>query len=92
MQTNDDGTKTAAFNCKFYVPDDIGEVVEYGMIATSSKGSMKIKAEKASDRGEYCIKVSAKVVPSITGVAYLTYKTAGGELVTIYSNEVIQTL
>lgn len=89
MQTNNDGTRTAAFNCKFYVPDGTYEVVEYGMIATSSKGSMKIKAGTASGRGEYCIKISSKEVKSISGQAYLTYRTSEGKFETIYSTTTV---
>lgn len=90
-----DTKKTAAFNCKFFLPAGC-TVVEYGLTATSSTGkSMKIKAEAASARGEYCIKVSmAKTSPvtSVEGVAYLTYKDAENYLHTIYSTPVTQNL
>ena len=89
--TSTNEKKTATFNCKFYVPDDC-EVVEYGLIATSTKGSKKIKGETASKRGEYCILVSMaknSEVNTVDGVAYLTYKT-GGKLETIYSTTVPQ--
>ena len=90
-----DTKKTAAFNCKFFLPAGC-TVVEYGLTATSSTGkSMKIKAEAASARGEYCVKVSmAKTSPvtSVEGVAYLTYKDAENYLHTIYSTPVTQNL
>ncbi|MDD6673346.1 MAG: hypothetical protein PUE46_05065, partial [Eubacteriales bacterium] len=90
-----DTKKTAAFNCKFFLPAGC-TVVEYGLTATSSTGkSIKIKAEAASARGEYCVKVSmAKTSPvtSVEGVAYLTYKDAENYLHTIYSTPVTQNL
>lgn len=90
-----DTKKTAAFNCKFFLPAGC-TVVEYGLTATSSTGkSMKIKAEAASARGEYCVKVSMAKTSSVTsveGVAYLTYKTAEGTFKTIYSTPVTQNL
>ena len=90
-----DTKKTAAFNCKFFLPAGC-TVVEYGLTATSSTGkSMKIKAETASARGEYCVKVSmakTSTVTSVEGVAYLTYRTAEGTLETIYSTPVTQNL
>ena len=90
-----DTKKTAAFNCKFFLPADC-KVVEYGLTATSSTGkSIKIKAETASARGEYCVKVSmanTSTVTSVDGVAYLTYRTAEGTLETIHSTTVTQNL
>ena len=90
-----DTKKTAAFNCKFFLPAGC-TVVEYGLTATSSTGkSMKIKAETASARGEYCVKVSMAKTSSVTsveGVAYLTYKDAENYLHTIYSTPVTQNL
>ena len=90
-----DTKKTAAFNCKFFLPADC-KVVEYGLTATSSTGkSIKIKAETASARGEYCVKVSmanTSTVTSVDGVAYLTYRTAEGTFETIYSTPVTQNL
>ena len=87
--------KTAAFNCKFFLPEGC-TVVEYGLTATSSTGkSIKIKAETASARGEYCVKVSmanTSTVTSVDGVAYLTYKDAYNNLHTIYSTTVTQNL
>ena len=90
-----DTKKTAAFNCKFFLPSDC-KVVEYGLTATSSTGiSMKIKGEKASARGEYCVKATMdkkSPVTSVEGVAYLTYKDAKNNLHTIYSTSVTQNL
>ena len=90
-----DTKKTAAFNCKFFLPAGC-TVVEYGLTATSSTGkSMKIKAEAASARGEYCVKVSmdkTSTVTSVEGVAYLTYKDADNNLQTIHSTPVTQNL
>ena len=87
--------KTAAFNCKFFLPEGC-TVVEYGLTATSSTGkSMKIKGETASARGEYCVKVSMPKTSTVTfveGVAYLTYKDAYNNLHTIYSTTVTQNL
>ena len=90
-----DTKKTAAFNCKFFLPAGC-TVVEYGLTATSSTGkSMKIKGETASARGEYCVKASmnnTSPVTSVEGVAYLTYKDAKNNLHTIYSTSVTQNL
>ena len=90
-----DTKKTAAFNCKFFLPAGC-TVVEYGLTATSSTGkSIKIKAEAASARGEYCVKVSmdkTSTVTSVEGVAYLTYKDADNNLQTIHSTPVTQNL
>lgn len=90
-----DTKKTAAFNCKFFLPSDC-KVVEYGLTATSSTGmSMKIKGEKASARGEYCVKATmnkTSPVTSVEGVAYLTYKDKDNNLHTIYSTTVTQNL
>ena len=90
-----DTKKTAAFNCKFFLPAGC-TVVEYGLTATSSTGkSIKIKAEAASARGEYCVKVSmanTSPVTSVEGVAYLTYKDAENKLHTIHSTSVTQNL
>ncbi len=90
-----DTKKTAAFNCKFFLPAGC-TVVEYGLTATSSTGkSIKIKAEAASARGEYCVKVSmdkTSTVTSVEGVAYLTYMDADNNLQTIHSTSVTQNL
>ena len=84
------GKKTVAFNCKFYVPEGC-EVVEYGMIATYATGTKKIKAEKASSRNEFTIKVNSATLTEVIGEAYLTYRDAENNLVTIYSTQVRQT-
>lgn len=84
-----DTQTTYAFNCKLYVPADC-TVVEYGLIGTAGGVSKKIRAEKASDRGEFTVKITASGLSSMSGKAYLTYKTADGDLVTIYSTTVTQ--
>lgn len=87
--TSTDTQTTYAFNCKLYVPADC-TVVEYGLIGTAGGVSKKIRAEKASDRGEFTVKITASGLSSMSGKAYLTYKTADGDLVTIYSTTVTQ--
>lgn len=92
--TSTDEYKDVAFNCKYFVPDDC-TVIEYGLIASSEKGIEKIEGEKSSSRGEYCIKVTMAITSSVSlvyGQAYLTYKAADGELVTIYSSQVSQSV
>lgn len=86
--TSTDTQTTYAFNCKLYVPADC-TVVEYGLIGTAGGVSKKIRAEKASDRGEFTVKITASGLSSMSGKAYLTYKTASG-FETIYSTTVTQ--
>lgn len=87
--TSTDTATTYAFNCKFFVPDGC-TVVEYGLIGTAGGVSKKIKGEKSSDRGEFTVKITASGLSSMNGQAYLTYRTSGGELKTIYSTTVTQ--
>ena len=84
--------KTFAFNCKLYLPEGC-TLVECGLIATSEKGVYKSKVETVSPRGEFTAKVNTALdstVTSVKGKAYLTYRDADDQLVTIYSNEVVQ--
>lgn len=86
-------TKSAVYNCKFYLPEG-ATVVEYGLEVTLNGKTAKVKAESKSERNEYSISLNAPVSSSITAVdgrAYVTY-TLDGETTTLYSETVNQAL
>lgn len=89
-----DENKMVAFNCKAYLPEGF-TLVECGLIASSVNGSMKVRANTISPRGEYCIKLQLDKNTQITAVqgkAYMVFKNASGDLVTIESDEITQSL
>ncbi|WP_294798912.1 hypothetical protein [uncultured Eubacterium sp.] len=86
-------TKSAVYNCKFYLPEN-ATVVEYGLEVTLNGKTARVKAESKSERNEYSISLNAPVSSSITAVdgrAYVTY-TLNGKTTTIYSETVNQAL
>lgn len=86
-------TKSAVYNCKFYLPEG-ATVVEYGLEVTLNGKTARVKAESKSERNEYSIRLNAPVSSSITAVdgrAYVTY-TLNGKTITIYSETVNQAL
>lgn len=86
-------TKSAVYNCKFYLPEG-ATVVEYGLEVTLNGKTAKVKAESKSERNEYSISLNAPVSSSITevyGRAYVTY-TLNGKTTTAYSGTVKQAL
>lgn len=86
-------TKSAVYNCKFYLPEG-ATVVEYGLEVTLNGKTARVKAESKSERNEYSISLNAPISSSITAVdgrAYVTY-TLNGKTTTIYSETVNQAL
>lgn len=86
-------TKSAVYNCKFYLPEN-ATVVEYGLEVTLNGKTARVKAESKSERNEYSISLNAPVSSSITAVdgrAYVTY-TLDGKTTTLYSETVKQAL
>lgn len=86
-------TKSAVYNCKFYLPEG-ATVVEYGLEVTLNGKTARVKAESKSERNEYSVKLNAPVSSSITAVdgrAYVTY-TLNGKTTTLYSETVNQAL
>ena len=87
------GTKSAVYNCKFYLPKD-ATVVEYGLEVTLNGKTARVKAESKSERNEYSISLNAPISSKITAVdgrAYVTY-TLNGKTTTKYSETVNQAL
>lgn len=87
-------TKSAVYNCKFYLPEG-ATVVEYGLEVTLNGKTAKVKAESKSERNEYSISLNAPISSSITAVdgrAYVTYTLDGETTTTIYSETVNQAL
>lgn len=86
-------TKSAVYNCKFYLPEG-ATVVEYGLEVTLNGKTARVKAESKSERNEYSVKLNAPVSSSINAVdgrAYVTY-TLNGKTTTLYSETVNQAL
>lgn len=86
-------TKSAVYNCKFYLPEG-ATVVEYGLEVTLNGKTARVKAESKSERNEYSISLNAPISSSITAVdgrAYVTY-TLNGKTTTLYSETVNQAL
>lgn len=86
-------TKSAVYNCKFYLPEG-ATVVEYGLEVTLNGKTARVKAESKSERNEYSISLNAPLSSSINAVdgrAYVTY-TLNGKTTTIYSETVNQAL
>ena len=86
-------TKSAVYNCKFYLPEG-ATVVEYGLEVTLNGKTARVKAESKSERNEYSISLNAPISSSINAVdgrAYVTY-TLNGKTTTIYSETVNQAL
>ena len=87
-------TKSAVYNCKFYLPKD-ATVVEYGLEVTLNGKTARVKAESKSERNEYSISLNAPItatsITAVDGRAYVTY-TLNGKTTTIYSETVNQAL
>lgn len=87
-------TKSAVYNCKFYLPKD-AKVVEYGLEVTLNGKTAKVKAESKSERNEYSISLNAPItstsITEVYGRAYVTY-TLNGKTTTAYSGTVKQAL
>ncbi|WP_298654229.1 hypothetical protein [uncultured Eubacterium sp.] len=89
------GTKSAVYNCKFYLPKD-AKVVEYGLEVTLNGKTAKVKAESKSERNEYSISLNAPItstsITEVYGRAYVTYTLDGETTTTAYSGTVKQAL
>ena len=87
-------TKSAVYNCKFYLPEN-ATVVEYGLEVTLNGKTARVKAESKSERNEYSISLNAPItatsITAVDGRAYVTY-TLDGKTTTIYSETVNQAL
>ena len=87
-------TKSAVYNCKFYLPEG-ATVVEYGLEVTLNGKTARVKAESKSERNEYSISlnvpITATSITAVDGRAYVTY-TLNGKTTTIYSETVNQAL
>ena len=95
QRDNEKGTKSAVYNCKFYLPKN-ATVVEYGLEVTLNGKTARVKAESKSERNEYSISLNAPINPDSTfeikGRAYVTYTFDGKTTSTAYSEYVTQTL
>lgn len=87
-------TKSAVYNCKFYLPKN-ATVVEYGLEVTLNGKTARVKAESKSERNEYSISLNAPItatsITAVDGRAYVTY-TLDGKTTTLYSETVNQAL
>ena len=87
-------TKSAVYNCKFYLPKG-ATAVEYGLEVTLNGKTARVKAESKSERNEYSISLNAPItatsITAVDGRAYVTY-TLNGKTTTIYSETVNQAL
>ena len=94
QKDNKKGTKSAVYNCKFYLPKD-AKVVEYGLEVTLNGKTARVKAESKSERNEYSISLNAPItstsITEVYGRAYVTY-TLNGKTTTAYSGTVKQAL
>lgn len=90
-QENYDTKDVAAFNCKFFVPDD-AKVVEWGIKATAGGTVYNFKSNNKTSRNEYTFKVNVEKAANISSVkakAYIIYFDAKGDRITLLSkNEV----
>lgn len=90
-QENYDTKDVAAFNCKFFVPDD-AKVVEWGIKATAGGTAYNFKSNNKTSRNEYTFKVNvakAANVSSVLAKAYIIYIDGEGNRITLLSiNEV----
>lgn len=94
QRDKDKGTKSAVYNCKFYLPEG-ATVVEYGLEVTLNGKTARVKAESKSERNEYSISLNAPItstsITAVDGRAYVTY-TLDGKTTTLYSETVNQAL
>lgn len=87
-QENYDTKDVAAFNCKFFVPDD-AKVVEWGIKATAGGTAYNFKSNNKTSRNEYTFKVNvakAAKISSVLAKAYIIYIDGEGNRITLLSN------
>ncbi|WP_297131925.1 hypothetical protein [uncultured Eubacterium sp.] len=91
--TDGEGRKLAAYNCKFYLPAGC-TAVEWGLEINNGKTIKQVQSNVQNDYNEYSVTVRYKKdtkVEKIICRAYLTYKTSD-QYVTIYSDHVEQAI
>lgn len=87
-QENYDTKDVAAFNCKFFVPDD-AKIVEWGIKATAGGQTRTFKSNNKTSRNEYTFKVNVANdanISSIRAKAYIIYIDGAGKRTTLLSN------
>lgn len=87
---SDDTNNVAAFNCKFFVPDD-AKVVEWGIKATANSKVYNFKSNNKTSRNEYTFKVNVAKdtgISSVSAKAYIIYidGNGNGNRITLLSN------
>ena len=85
---SNDTKDIAAFNCKFFVPDN-AKVVEWGIKATADGTVYNFKSNNKTSRNEYTFKVNvekAAKISSVSAKAYIIYFDAKGDRITLLSN------
>lgn len=85
---SNDTKDIAAFNCKFFVPDN-AKVVEWGIKATAGGTVYNFKSNNKTSRNEYTFKVNVEKAANISSVrakAYIIYFDANGDRITLLSN------
>ncbi|WP_439746941.1 hypothetical protein [Eubacterium sp.] len=87
-QENYDTKDVAAFNCKFFVPDD-AKIVEWGIKANAGGTTYNFKSNNKTSRNEYTFKVNvakAANISSVSAKAYIIYIDGAGNRTTLLSN------
>ena len=85
---SNDTKDIAAFNCKFFVPDN-AKVVEWGIKATAGGTVYNFKSNNKTSRNEYTFKVNVEKAANISSVkakAYIIYIDGEGNRITLLSN------
>lgn len=87
-QENYDTKDVAAFNCKFFVPDN-AQIVEWGIKANAGGTTYNFKSNNKTSRNEYTFKVNvakAANISSVSAKAYIIYIDSAGNRTTLLSN------
>lgn len=87
-QENYDTKDVAAFNCKFFVPDN-AQIVEWGIKANAGGTVYNFKSNNKTSRNEYTFKVNVEKAANISSVkakAYIIYIDGKGNRITLLSN------
>lgn len=87
-QVNYDTKDVAAFNCKFFVPDN-AQIVEWGIKANAGGTTYNLKSNGKTSRNEYTFKVTVAKstnISSVSAKAYIIYIDSAGNRTTLLSN------
>lgn len=87
-QENYDTKDVAAFNCKFFVPDN-AQIVEWGIKANAGGTTYNLKSNSKTSRNEYTFKVTVAKstnISSVSAKAYIIYIDGAGKRTTLLSN------